>query len=134
METYHESLDRGSCVGHAGCHSHLHSERERRPGVPGELLVRFERLLTPPIGSVSSQLVCPLRSAAAPAWFEIRLATGRGDWATYDRRIDASRPHRGRGTVVHPIRANRSILGGRARRTLDARSQLTWLENPHVRA
>src|SRR5262249_47089089 len=46
METYHENTYRSSCVGHADCGPDIRSPRERGSDVPGELLIRLERLLT----------------------------------------------------------------------------------------
>ena len=44
METYHEGANRCSRVGHADCCPD--APRERGPNVPGELVIRVERLLT----------------------------------------------------------------------------------------
>jgi hypothetical protein len=44
METYHEGSYRCSRVGHADCCPDAPSERG--PNVPGEFLIRVERLLT----------------------------------------------------------------------------------------
>ena len=46
METYHEGTSRCSRVGHADCRPDVRSVRERGPCVPGELLIRVQRLLT----------------------------------------------------------------------------------------
>ena len=46
METYHEGTYRCYRVGHADCCPDVRSVRERSPDVPGELLIRIQRLLT----------------------------------------------------------------------------------------
>jgi hypothetical protein len=46
METYHEGTYRCSRIGHADCCPDARSARERGPDVPGELLIRVQRLLT----------------------------------------------------------------------------------------
>src|SRR5262249_39095398 len=46
MEMYHEGTYRSSRVGHADCGPDIRSPREHGSAVPGELLIRLERLLT----------------------------------------------------------------------------------------
>jgi hypothetical protein len=45
METCHEDAYRCSRLGHADCGADVHSARERGPDVPGELVIRLQRLL-----------------------------------------------------------------------------------------
>jgi hypothetical protein len=46
METYHESAYRCSRTGHTDCSADIRSPRERRADVPGEFIIRIQRLLT----------------------------------------------------------------------------------------
>jgi hypothetical protein len=78
-EMCHEDPYRCSRLGRADCHPDVHPACERSPGVPGELLIRLERLLIEGkhrSASRSSGLSCEVAgpAPAASLWLLIRHA------------------------------------------------------------
>src|SRR5262249_57017998 len=70
MEMYHEGTYRSSRVGHADCGPDIRSPRERGSDVPGELLIRLERLLPnyKALSSAQDHCSCHPISLRLPFW------------------------------------------------------------------